>query len=245
MRYFVFIDESGEANMHNPDPRFNIFVLCAIVFREDHYEAFNRALKELKRKYFGNEDTVFHSIKMRSRKGAFTIFQDDQIQQAFYGDIKQIFTQQSYTVLSCIVNKDEYKRRYQFKNHAYEDALKFICERAINLTDKTNKNNVLHFCLEKRGSNKDVQLKKYYTHFVTFGTEFMSTDDFRKCHPKLWFRGKEQNINGLQFADLCAYPIARKTLSPDRPQPTYDLFESKIYSNWRGNKIGWGLKHFP
>jgi hypothetical protein len=33
----MFIDESGEANVTNTDPRFNIFVLCGVIFREDDY----------------------------------------------------------------------------------------------------------------------------------------------------------------------------------------------------------------
>ncbi len=245
MRHFVFIDESGEANITNPDPRFNIFVLCGIVFREDAYDSFDNDFKQLKKKYFSHEQVVFHSIKMRKKEGVFKLFQDTIIQSSFYHDIGAIFKKHSYTVLACIVDKDKYREHYPFRNHAYENALMFMCERAISVIGKTNKQNILHFCLEKRGNKKDSQLKKYYTNFVKYGTAFVNTSDFQKCHPKLLFRGKEQNVNGLQFADLCAYPIARKFLSPDKEQLTYNLFENKIFCNSYGKKEGWGLKHFP
>ncbi len=245
MRHFIFIDESGEANITNPDPRFNIFVLCGVVFREDHYRLFDNAFKELKRKYFGNEEVVFHSIKMRNRKGPFKIFQDYKVQSEFYVDIDKIFKEEVYKIISCVVDKDKYKKVYPDRNFAYEDSLTFLCERSISLIGRGNRENSLHFCLEKRESKKDTQLKKLYTKIVRYGTQYKSTSDFKVCHPNLFFRGKEQNINGLQFADLCAYPIARKALSPDKEQPTYNLFENKIYCNFFGKKEGFGLKYFP
>lgn len=245
MRYFVFIDESGEANITNPDPRFNIFVLCGIIFREDYYAVFDRELKALKQKHFGSENIVFHSVKMRKKEGAFKIFQDAEVLASFYHDIDRLFIDQEYRIISCIVNKEAYKLKYPNKNFAYEDALTFICERCISLIGKKVKENSLLFCLERRGAKKDESLKKIYKQIRNYGTDYKSTEAFKVCHPNLFFRGKDQNINGLQFADLCAYPIARKNLSPEKKQPTYNLFESKIYSNILGIKRGYGLKHFP
>ncbi|MGE5944077.1 MAG: DUF3800 domain-containing protein [Flavobacteriales bacterium] len=245
MRYFVFIDETGEANIDNPDPRYNVFVLCGILFREDHYNAFDLALKELKVKHFGSDEVVLHSYTMRKNNGVFKIFQDKQKLLNFYKDIEVIFKNHEYYVISSIVDKVKYKEKYPSKNHAYEDSLTFLCERAMSCIPNGQKNQALHFCLEKRGNKKDRDLKKLYTRILRFGTDYKSTSDFKVCHPNLFFRGKNQNINGLQFADLCAYPIARKILSPKNPQPTYDLFENKIYCNWLGTKKGYGLKFFP
>lgn len=245
MRYFVFIDETGEANIDNPDPRYNIFVLCGVVFREDHYNAFDIALKKLKKKHFNDEDVVLHSYTMRKNKGVFKIFQDKKVLSKFYVDIEKIFTEHNYKVISCIINKEKYKEKYPLKNYAYEDSLTFLCERSMTYIGTGHKNHSLHFCLEKRGGRKDRELKKLYRKVIRFGTDYKSTDDFKVCHPNLFFRAKNQNINGLQLADLCAYPIARKILSPKTPQPTYDLFEDKIFTWYDGRKKGFGLKFFP
>ena len=245
MRYFVFIDETGEANISNPDPRFNIFVLCGVIFREDHYNKFDLELKKLKFKYFGDESVVLHSYSMRKNKDVFKIFQDKNLLDKFYIDIEKIFTEQQYKVISCIVDKIKYRVKYPTLNFAYEDSLTFLCERSISCIGDGHKDHSLHFCLEKRGNKKDRDLKKVYTKIVRYGTDFKSTNDFKVCHPNLFFRAKNQNINGLQLADLCAYPIARRVLSPEIPQPTYELFEDKIYSSWLGNKKGYGLKYFP
>lgn len=240
----MFIDESGEVNINNPDPRFNIFVLCGVMFREDHYKTFNQRFIELKIKYFGNEQVIFHSIKMRNKNNAFKIFQNPELLEQFYIDIGKIFTESEYCVISCVVDKDTYKLKYPEKNHAYEDSLKFLCERGIYRLGRSNEHS-LHICLEKRQNRKDSYLKKYYTNFLKYGTNYVSTNEFRICESKLHFRGKNENVNGLQFADLCAYPIARKKLSPDTAQPTFDLFENKFYCNMWGEYKGFGLKTFP
>jgi hypothetical protein len=241
----MFIDESGEANTANVDIRFNIFVLCGILFSEESYKSFDNDLKALKIKHFGSDKVIFHSIKMRSKKGAFTIFQNENVLHEFYRDIEVIFTRHKYTVISCIVNKDKYRYRYPDKNHAYEEALKFMCERCVLYMSRQNVGGLIHICLEKRQRQKDAALKKYYTHFIENGTGYFEPHKFKVCHPKLEFRAKEQNINGLQFADLCAYPIARRELSPTKRQPTFELFENKIYCNIFGEYIGYGIKHFP
>lgn len=244
MRYFMFIDESGEANIKIPDPRFNIFVLCGIIFREDKYNIFNEQMKDLKKKFFNTEEIVFHSFEMRGKKGIFKIFKEPEIMRSFYIDIGKVFTECEYRIIACVINKEMYKSKYSYKNHAYEDSLTFMCERAIRYIG-VNSGNTLYLCLEKRDKRKDVVLKKHYTDFIRYGTQYLSTKACEMCHPKLHFRGKQENINGLQFADLCAYPIARKHLSPTNAQPTFDLLKNKFCCNTMGDYDGIGLKKFP
>lgn len=240
----MFIDESGEANITIPDSRFNIFVLCGIIFREDKYDVFNQQMKDLKNKFFNTENIIFHSFEMRAKSGIFKIFKEKEIIQNFYADIGKIFKECEYRIIACVINKESYKSKYPHKNHAYEDSLTFMCERAIRYIGTYN-NHRLYLCLEKRDKRKDVTIKKHYTDFIKYGTQYLSTKACEICHPKLHFRGKEENINGLQFADLCAYPIARKHLSPDSPQPTFDLLENKFHCNTIGDYQGIGLKFFP
>jgi hypothetical protein len=245
MRHFMFIDESGEANITNPDPRFNIFVLCGIIFREDHYILFNDHMNAIKMKYFGSHDVVFHSIKMRNFKGIFKIFQDKSILNNFYTDIDELFNNNEYRIISCVVNKEKYKEKYPSKNQAYEDSLMFLCERGLYHIGDGYTDLSFYLCLEKRGKGKDACLKKYYTNFIKYGTTYVGTHKFKTCHNKLHFRDKKENVNGLQFADLCAYPVARKFLSPERIQPTYEILKNKILCGSGGRLTGYGLKHFP
>ena len=61
------------------------------------------------------------------------------------------------------------------------------------------------------------------------GTGKLTTADLSKVNPTFTFRDKRENINGLQLADLVAYPIARYVIEPDRANPSFDVLKSKIY----------------
>jgi len=240
----MFLDESGEACIKTSDPRFNVFVLCGVIFKEDSYDLFNSQFDKLKIKYFGSADVVFHSIKMRKPEGIFRKLKGD-ILDNWYIDIGKILSEADYKIISCVIDKDKYRTKYPHKNLAYEESLTFVCERAIRLIGKRQHEGILHFCLEKRNPDKDTQLRKTYSKFVRFGTDFVNTSDFKVCNPTLHFRSKSKNTNGLQLADLCAYPIARKFLTPDKEQKTYSIIEKKFYRSWYGKAEGCGLKYYP
>ena len=56
------------------------------------------------------------------------------------------------------------------------------------------------------------------------------------------FKSKKENINGLQLADLVAYPTARYVIEPNRANPAFEVFKDKIYTK---NNKRYGLKIFP
>lgn len=56
------------------------------------------------------------------------------------------------------------------------------------------------------------------------------------------FSAKSENINGLQIADLIAYPISRYVLYPDKDNLAFDIVEPNIYVR-DGRRLG--LKIFP
>ena len=56
------------------------------------------------------------------------------------------------------------------------------------------------------------------------------------------FSAKSENINGLQIADLIAYPISRYVLHPNEENPAFDIVEPNIYIS-EGRRLG--LKIFP
>ena len=56
------------------------------------------------------------------------------------------------------------------------------------------------------------------------------------------FKWKRENINGLQLADMIAYPIARYVLDPKAVNLAYDILKVKFYKKGTRN---FGLKVFP
>ena len=60
--------------------------------------------------------------------------------------------------------------------------------------------------------------------------------------PTFQFRNKRENINGLQLADLVAYPIARNVIEPNRANPSFSILEPKIFRTDNGLD---GLRIYP
>jgi hypothetical protein len=59
------------------------------------------------------------------------------------------------------------------------------------------------------------------------------------------FANKQQNMPGLQIADLAAYPIARHVIDPAAPNPAFAVLEPRFRRSPSGKIEGWGLKIFP
>ena len=60
---------------------------------------------------------------------------------------------------------------------------------------------------EARGKREDAQLLRKYEEFRQHGDDRLSGAEVRATYPDtLQFRRKDQNIAGLQIADLLAYP---------------------------------------
>jgi hypothetical protein len=72
-------------------------------------------------------------------------------------------------------------------------------------------------------------------------TSYNSAERFQALHCPLTFRRKTDNIAGIQVADLCAHPAARKLLNPTQSNQAFDLIEPRLYH--RENVSGW--KAFP
>ena len=95
---------------------------------------------------------------------------------------------------------------------------------------------------KKRGKKEDKKLDEHFQRLLARGTGFVDAERIKAVRTKITFRDKKENINGLQLADLVAYPIARFVIEPKRANPAFDVLASKIYTK---NGKRYGLKTFP
>ncbi|GHE52223.1 DUF3800 domain-containing protein [Roseivirga thermotolerans] len=245
MKYYLFIDESGDANILNPDPKFDVFVLCGVLFNSTDYLWFDAKFKELKKNFFGTEGIVFHSYEIRQLKGPFAALSSSEIKSRFYSEVGEVITQSRYTVFASIIKKKEYRVKYRGINEAYESSLMFLIERALGFIKLQPGRHQLIVCIEKRNEQKNRILLDYFEGFVDYGTEFYSSDDMQVCNRSIEFRDKKDLVTGLELADICAYPIAWRELNQGRKHLTFDLIKSKLFRSKYGNVNGYGIKRFP
>ena len=244
MEYRLFIDESGDHGLNNLDPTFPVFVLCGVLFSEPSYLLARTQMNNIKRKFWGTENVVFHSSDIRRCKKEFSILFDLGIKSEFYSMMDDLMSSSNYTLFASCVRKEEFIKRFgKNQKDIYGICLSFLIERVVFYLDTVrdpNKN--VTIVMEERGKKEDLLLRENYNRVRTGGTVFVKSERICNVGMNITFSNKKENLNGLQFADLAAYPIARHVLDKDRANPAFDLIRRKIYTD-RGRL--YGLKVSP
>ena len=244
MIFNLFIDESGDHGLVNPDANFPVFLLCGMIISEERYARFREDINLIKRKFWGNKTVILHSRDIRKCENEFQILFDLELKRSFYEQINRLIVTGEYTVVASAIRKDKYIHTYgKLSNDVYELALSFIIERSVfYLEGLKGVKKELHIIIEKRGKKEDKKLDEHFQRLMARGTGYVSAQRLKSLELKIFFRDKKENVNGLQIADLLAYPIARYVIDKKRANPAFDLIASKFYMK---NGKRYGLKIFP
>lgn len=167
-----------------------------------------------------------------------------ELKAAFYHQLNACIANGKYTVIVSAIQKDNYIKKFgRLSNDVYELALSFMIERSVFYLDDINQpNKDLHIIIEKRGKKEDKKLDEHFQRLMSRGTGYVSAQRLEDIHLNIHFKNKKENINGLQLADLIAYPTARYVIDSKRANPAFDIVAPKIYSK---NGKRYGLKIFP
>lgn len=242
-KYYLFLDECGDQNLANFDPSFPIFTLCGIVLSEEQLQILSSQINDLKKDFWGDKKIILHSRDIRKCQNGFEIFFDLDTKQAFYTRINKILGQDIYTIICCAILKEPYIRQYGKLNDVYGQSLSFIMERTVFYLDGVKKSNIeLTTIIEKRGKKEDSSLLAYYNSLIDRGTYWVTADRIKSYFKNFQMKAKQDNIIGLQVADLIAYPITRHILDENAVNLSFDIIKRNIYT--KGDKL-YGMKVFP
>ncbi len=84
MRYFLFMDESGDHGLAIVNVGFPIFLLCGVVMAEDKYFAMRDHMNAIKHEIWGSKTVVFHSRDIRKCEKEFQVLFDLNIKKKLY-----------------------------------------------------------------------------------------------------------------------------------------------------------------
>ena len=248
MRFFLFLDESGDHGLSKIDKDFPVFALCGIIICDLDYKKIKAEFNIIKKHFWNDKKVIFHSRDIRKCEKEFKILLDYDIKQEFYQKLDKSVINGEYSIICSIIDKEKYIKKYgKKKNDVYEIALSFIIERSIFYLDSISSANPgsdisIHYIIEMRGKKEDNKLRNHFYRIRDVGTYYITPERMKDYNIQIHFRDKKNNINGLQLADLIAYPVARYAMDTTRANPAFDIFKSKIYS--KGNRR-FGLKIFP
>jgi hypothetical protein len=90
----------------------------------------------------------------------------------------------------------------------------------------------------------DNQLEIAYLNTKISGTRFIRSKEIKENIEGFFIRKKEENIAGLQIADLAATPIGRYIIGK-KVKKDFEIVESKFRKNSNGKYRGYGLVIIP
>ena len=108
--YSLFIDESGKPDLRSVDPSSPHFSLSGVIVHSNAQESLKIKADQIKYKYWGHTNVVFHAYDLRQQAGDFNIFRAHGAKFTvgeFYSDFSSLL-RNNYKVGLVSINKDSY-----------------------------------------------------------------------------------------------------------------------------------------
>jgi hypothetical protein len=230
----MFLDESGDHNL-NPkkiSPNYPIFVLGGVIVDRGYLrEVIEPRVREFKRRFWGREDVILHTVAMRNNAGDFHFLIDPERRGIFYAELNAMLRDLEYTVVAVVVRKDAYLARYGVEAaDPYMYALGMLVERFCRELGSELDGGFI--CAEKRNATLDRELMATWEGLRTGGTGTGNSPSQRidERIVGLDLRDKKPNLAAMQLADLVITPIGRYVLRmPEKTdQVQWTVVEGKL-----------------
>ena len=211
MSYRVYIDESGDHTFNAVEhPTRRYLGLTAVVFRKSDYSpTVPRNLEDLKSRHFPYDvDRPFSLIRSAIKQGRshFWVLRDPGKRGRWEVDLLQFLTYCSMQVFTVVYDKLSHSTHNPVAAQVpYHVSLALLLEAVARWLSVQN-NGVADIMLESRNRTLDGQLRAVYQDLRNLGTDAITPTHLKTVYPanELLFGTKEQNIAGLQIADLLA-----------------------------------------
>ena len=241
-RFIAFFDECGDHSLSKIDKDFPLFLLCTVIVEREAYgQKIIPALAAFKLRYFAHEGINLHSREIRKAEGPFGILQNEAVRLRFLSELSTLMAALPFKLFITAIHKTAYAKRYgDGAKNPYDLALEYSFERILHFMEEQNESQ-LPVIAEARGQQEDDALRASFHRLMTQGTYYNTADRFQKLVCPISFRRKQDNIAGIQVADLCAHPAARHLLKPGVVNQAFDVVKPHIYVSGNVN----GLKVYP
>lgn len=240
----LFLDESGDHNLSIIDSQYPLFVLGGVIVDMDYAEGpLTEAVQAFKRRLFGRDDLILHTADITRNRNGFEQLQDTAFRQRFYHELNDLMRNLEYMVVACVIRKEDHLARYGVAAlDPYLMSLDVLVERFCFEIGPTTDGGVI--VAERRGPTLDAQLELAWLNLKVQGTRHIQAVDIDDRIKGLSLRRKQDNIAGLQLADLVVTPIGRYVLGkPIRED--FRIVEEKLRCNHQGDYDGFGLVVLP
>jgi len=202
-----------------------------------------------------DEPLILHRKKIVQRKGVFGVLNDDTKRALFDKAVLRTMKVCEYRVITAVIDKLEASKKAKWREkHPYHYVMQILTEKFSRLLDRVN--DVGDIMPEGRKGRKDALLQEAYEEVRKSGNYYYSPAQIRHRIPsgKLKFRYKQDNIAGLQLADLLAHPSYISIVAERKSPVSLGTFGSKVEEvlmatkydrSVYGSITGYGRKFLP
>jgi hypothetical protein len=209
MEYILYLDESSK----KIDEK-NFFCVGGVIINRQEYE--NKAIpkmNEIKNKYWGNNEIVWHYSKMLRNDGEFRIFKDAQIRGNFWDDVRKYLYNIDYNAVGVYIDNTVFENFFGNKNLSYHLCVSEIINTYIYFLSERKSQGSIVF--ESRNGTDNKCVWDIYNKILNNGTTLFEKKTVNKHLTTIGFINKKENNCGLQIADIIPYKLL-ETLTPDQ-----------------------------
>jgi hypothetical protein len=243
MDKILFLDESGDHNLVKIDQSHPIFVLGGVVANKDYaLGEMTDKVNQFKMDLFNTTNIILHTADFTRQKNGFEALIDRGFCENFYQRLNKLISELDITIIACAVKKQSHFERYGFEAvDPYHLSLNVLVERFCYMIEKEKKGIIV---AEARDSTLDRQLDIAWLNLKISGTHFMQAVEINQKIKSLETRTKQDNLAGLEIADIIVTPIARRILKR-QSRIDLEIIKNKMRKNHLGEITGYGLVILP
>jgi len=227
--YDLFIDELGHSNPLSKQSE--VYILCGCVVPADERSEIKTRADQIKFKYWGNTNVVFHSRDIGNNGGDFVLFKGSRTRKdEFLKDLINFLKYSNFYVFVIAVDKDLSKAKgWNEVKIIKETARKLFYHFIAWLLAKGGSQGRIH--VESATSEKDRHYLNEFSYFLSPGCKELSVDFkiIQNILTSISFVTKRNHDIEEQITDLFAYAARCKFMRLTKKE-TYKLgtYEDRI-----------------
>src|ERR1035437_2947550 len=157
----LYLDENGVSDLNHYDKN---FTLCGIVVTKYQAEEICIKADQIKFKYWGRTDIVFHSQEMNAKTGHFSILNDPNVKKSFYRDMNAFLSLPLYRCIVVSVDKEKAKLQGWNSGKILDEANDKVIEMFLKFLVRQKRPSRGRIILES-SSAQDIAFYKRYAYY--------------------------------------------------------------------------------
>ena len=221
--YRLYIDESGDHTykLLDDENRRYLGISGVLCWKPRYDKVIPEAVENLKRKhlrYDPDQPPILTRSDIVKRKHAYGVLREFPRRTAWAHDVVELFKEAPIAqIFTVVIDKQRHLERFPHNPfNPYHYSLEVLLSRVRGLL--ASRGQQTDIIAESRGKAEDMALKQafldFWAHGSAHGFAYLSPEAVQQVFPspELVTRRKDQNVAGLQLADLLAYGLRQDVL---------------------------------